>query len=58
MAEKSDITQLFGPLQNLTSLKDSEGQLDKTAKPDPLTEATSLLPEKQQRQRPSGVLET
>lgn len=53
MAEKSDITQLFGPLQNLTSLKDSEGQLDKTAKPDPLTEATSLLPEKQQRQRSS-----
>lgn len=51
---KSDITQLCGPLQGLDSLKDSMGQLDKAAKPDPLTQATRLLPEKQQKQWSKG----
>lgn len=34
----------------LASLKDPEEQPDKAAKPDPLTQATSLLPEKLQEQ--------
>ena len=50
MGGKSDITQLCGPLRSLTRLKDSAEQLDKAAKPDPLTQATSLLPEKLQGQ--------
>ena len=49
VGRKSGITQLCGPLQGLTSHKDSMGQLDKAAKPDPLTQATRLLPEKQQK---------
>ena len=47
---KSDVTQLRRPLQSLTSLKDPEEQPDKAAKPDPLTQTTSLLPEKLQGQ--------
>lgn len=50
IAGKSDITQLFRPLQSLSSLKDTEGQLDKAAKPHPLTPATSLLPVHEQGQ--------
>ena len=47
---KSDVTQLSRPLQSLTSLKDPKEQPDKAAKPDPFTQATSLLPEKLQGQ--------
>lgn len=50
LAGKSDITQLFRPLQSLSSLKDTEGQLDQAAKPHPLSPATGLLPVEQQGQ--------
>lgn len=47
---ESDITQLGGPLLSLTCLKDYAEQPDKVAKPDPVTQATSLLPEELQGQ--------